>query len=138
MSTIQNTHSEGGSHVKDYILIFVGLSVLTFVEVAVTSFSMSPFMLTALLLILAFVKASMVAWYFMHLKYDAKYLAFIAGVPVFLVCIAIIIIGYEMTTYTTTAPKTDLKYITHEQSHNQNESVNQTKDESVDKNKKDQ
>jgi len=106
-----SAHAAEHSHVRDYIVIFLSLTCLTILEVAITFTALSPFMLTSILLILAFVKAFLVAWYFMHLKYDAKFLAVIAAVPAFLVCIAIAIIGYEWTHFHSTAPATNLKYI---------------------------
>lgn len=84
----------------NYMAIFWYLLALTIAEVVVTYLGFSEAMMIVILLVMAFVKAALVALYFMHLKYDNKILMIIAVVPVILAGIAIGIISYEYSHYT--------------------------------------
>jgi cytochrome c oxidase subunit IV len=84
----------------NYMAIFWWLLGLTIAEVLVTYAGLSEAMLIVILLVMAFVKAALVALYFMHLKYDNKILMIIAVVPVILAGIAIGVISYEYSHYT--------------------------------------
>lgn len=88
--------SEEHGHTS-YMLIFWWLLGLTIAEVAVVYVDMSEFLIVSILLVLAFIKALMVAMYFMHLKYDNIVLSIIAGVPVVLAAIAVAVLAYEYT-----------------------------------------
>src|SRR4051794_26956929 len=99
-----DAHSE---HPKpNYMAVFYTLFGLTVVEVIVAqpSLGVTPWLMICTLLILAFVKAIMVAAYFMHLRYDNIVLSIIAGVPLVLACIALTIVAYEYTHYLTPLP----------------------------------
>jgi len=61
---------------------------------------LTPALMITLLMAMAFVKALLVALYFMHLKYDNKILMVIAAVPVILAAIAVTIVSVEYATYT--------------------------------------
>ncbi len=54
-------------HVRVYIIVFVALMALTIVTVAVSYLDLPPAMAIAVALIVATVKGSLVACYFMHL-----------------------------------------------------------------------
>jgi cytochrome c oxidase subunit 4 len=69
------------SHTKEYIFIFVILTVLTIVELYVPGLSISKFKKVTSLIALAFGKASVVGYYYMHLKEEKAWLKFIALVP---------------------------------------------------------
>lgn len=84
----------------NYMGVFVLLTVLTAVEVGITYMHFAQWVMVLTLVILAIVKAGMVALYFMHLKYDNKVLTVIAGVPMVLLAIAVAAIAYEFTHYT--------------------------------------
>lgn len=75
------THSH-----HNYIKIFIILSVLTAVEVAITFLGLPKSLLAALLVGLAVWKAALVALHFMHLKIEKKTLTVIALVP-FVLCV---------------------------------------------------
>lgn len=77
--------SNAHSH-TNYIKIFVILTVLTVVEVAVTFLGLPRAVLAAVLVILAVWKAALVALHFMHLKMEKKTLTIIALVP-FVLCV---------------------------------------------------
>ena len=57
-----------------YVLIAIVLAVVTGIEVGLYYINLPDGLLVALLLGLAFIKFSMVAAYFMHLKFDSRLL----------------------------------------------------------------
>lgn len=77
---------EAGHHAEpNYTAVFVALTILTILEVAVAYFHFLPkIALVLILVILAFVKAAAVAAYFMHLKFERRTLAIIAATPIVL------------------------------------------------------
>lgn len=75
------THSH-----HNYIKIFIILSVLTAVEIAITFLGLPKSLLAALLVGLAVWKAALVALHFMHLKIEKKTLTVVALVP-FVLCV---------------------------------------------------
>lgn len=71
------------SHKKEYIIIFVVLAVLTALEIGVAEIKgISKFNKGASLTFLAVGKAFLVAYYYMHLKEETKWMKFIAAVPI--------------------------------------------------------
>lgn len=68
--------------VRVYIMVFVALMVLTIVTVAVAYFELSVGMAIALALLIATVKGSLVACYFMHLISEKKLIYWILLVTV--------------------------------------------------------
>jgi len=77
-------------HQVNYFAIFVALVVLTVVTVAVAFKRFDSELVNVLLaLLIASVKASLVALYFMHLKFEGKLIYFIAIVPLVL-CIILV------------------------------------------------
>tara|TARA_B100001750_G_scaffold86042_1_gene67908 strand:- start:347 stop:646 length:300 start_codon:yes stop_codon:yes gene_type:complete len=91
--------SEDHKH-PNYMLIWVVLLVLTVLEVAVAFFpqwfpggGLGIIISTiALLLGMAFVKAGLVAWYFMHLKFEQKNFVLIVSFPLVLACVLVILL----------------------------------------------
>ena len=70
------------SHKKTYINVFIWLTILTVVEVFVPEIkSLSSFSKGIALIVLASVKAFLVAYYFMHLNEETRWLKFIAAIP---------------------------------------------------------
>lgn len=73
---------EHKSHKKEYIIIFVVLAVMTALEIGVAEIkNLSKFSKGSALTFLAVGKAFLVAYYYMHLKEETKWLKFIAAVP---------------------------------------------------------
>ncbi len=90
-------HSEKarGAH-PPYMAVWGWLLVLTVLEVAVFYFKIyKPFLVT-LLIVFALAKASLVALFFMHLRYDKKLLMAIAAVPILLLGILTIALMSEI------------------------------------------
>lgn len=65
-------HTDIDKHVRAYVLVFVALMVLTIVTVAVSYLDLSTGPAVALALLIATVKGSLVACYFMHLISERK------------------------------------------------------------------
>ena len=68
----------------NYIGIFATLMVLTVVTVAISRVNLGSAGNTAIAMAVAFVKASLVALYFMHLKYERWFLLTLVGIPLLL------------------------------------------------------
>ena len=83
----------------NYILIWAVLLILTVLEVVVAFFPgwMSDvrgihLITIILLVVMAFVKAGLVAWYFMHLKFEEKNFVLIVSFPLVLACVLVILL----------------------------------------------
>lgn len=70
---------------KTYVMIFIWLTVLTAIEVAVAAVPMPEVIQIGLLVGIAIVKAALVVLYYMHLRYDSFWYWIILLVPVFFV-----------------------------------------------------
>ena len=69
-----------------YLLVFLALAVFTAVEVGVTYIpNIAESLLTFILLAISVVKALLVILYFMHLRTDSRWFAFIFFIPFVLV-----------------------------------------------------
>jgi cytochrome c oxidase subunit IV len=74
-----------------YLKVWAGLAVLTLVEYYYASFLKDYFLILLLgLLFLAVVKAGMVGWYFMHLKFEGNWV-YIMIVPAFILATIIVL-----------------------------------------------
>ena len=76
---MQRAHAE-----PNYIAVFIWLAVLTVVEVIVVYMPLTKLALGAILVVLAFTKAALVALYFMHLKFERRTMLLVAMTPVIL------------------------------------------------------
>src|SRR3989449_10636844 len=74
MATTEHKH-------PNYMAIFWYLAILTIIELAVIYMPLAKFTIGVLLCALALGKAALVAMYFMHLKFEAKTLGWIAVTP---------------------------------------------------------
>lgn len=71
------------SHKKEYFAIFIILAVLTALEIwAAELKALTKFQKGSALTLLAVGKAFIVAYYYMHLKEETKWMKFIAAVPI--------------------------------------------------------
>lgn len=78
-----HAHHEHKSHKKEYFFIFILLAVLTAVEIWVAEIpGITKFAKGSSLTFLAVGKAFLVAFYYMHLKEETKWLKFIAAIPI--------------------------------------------------------
>ena len=76
---------------RPYVKVFVALAVLTAIEVGVAGMALGDTVRVVLLLGLAGAKASLVALFYMHLRYDHQILAVVGGFPLLLVIIMLIV-----------------------------------------------
>ncbi len=82
------------SHVGTYVTVFLTLGLLTVVEVFVpTVYSAEWNHTTKMLLLcgLALSKVALVGMFFMHLKYEKKWISWIAMMPVYMAVFAILL-----------------------------------------------
>ena len=80
-----------------YMLVWVGLFVLTIMEVFYAFMSSIPKIWLAIrLVVMAFYKSYMVAVYYMHLKWEAKRLWLMVSVPIPLIMILIFVVLNEV------------------------------------------
>jgi cytochrome c oxidase subunit 4 len=80
---------ESAHHEPNYMNIFWALTVLTIVEVAAVYLPLPKFTIGLLLVSLAVVKATLVALYFMHLRFEKRTLGMIALTPM-VICVFLI------------------------------------------------
>lgn len=76
-------------HETNYMKIFIILTVLTALEVGVVFLPISKLIIGITLVLMALVKAVLVALYFMHLKNEKAALGFIALTPL-VICVLLI------------------------------------------------
>lgn len=88
MADTAAAHNEAHAE-PNYLAVFGWLFVLTVVEVGVIFVPIPKLLIAASLVILAAVKASLVAIYFMHLKFEKVVIWWIAVIPVIL-CVFLI------------------------------------------------
>ena len=80
-----------------YMLVWVGLFVLTIMEVLYATLSSIPKIWLAIgLMAMAFLKAYWVAIYYMHLKWEPKRLWLLVSVPIPLIMILIFVVLNEI------------------------------------------
>ena len=84
-------------HVRVYILVFVALMVLTVVTVAVSYLHLPVAMAVAVALLVATVKGSLVACYFMHLISEKKLIYAVLALTIvfFVVLMALPVLTHE-------------------------------------------
>jgi cytochrome c oxidase subunit IV len=75
---------------RPYVIVFVVLGAVTLVELSVNSFGLPRLEAIVTLVVLATVKASLVVAYYMHLRYEPRWLALIplAGLALVAVLVA--------------------------------------------------
>jgi caa(3)-type oxidase subunit IV len=78
-----------------YMLIWLYLFILTVAEVGVAFLPISKGIIVVALLVMAFWKALMVAWYYMHMKWEPTRLRLVALAPLPAVAIMIVVIMME-------------------------------------------
>src|SRR2546429_8229061 len=78
--TATATHATGAVEElkkRPYVVVFVVLAVVTLVELSVYSLGLPHLEMIIILVILATVKASLVVAYYMHLRYEPRWVALI-------------------------------------------------------------
>ena len=88
-ATEANTH---GHHGPSYMAIFWWLAVLTVLELIVIYTPMSKVAIGILLIALASSKATLVAMYFMHLKFETRTLGLVAITPLLIATLLVFVL----------------------------------------------
>lgn len=78
-------------HVRIYISVFVALMALTIITVAISRLHLPVPMAVTVALIVAIIKGSLVACYFMHLISEKKLIYWVLGVTAFLFAVLMIL-----------------------------------------------
>ena len=92
----------------NYMAIFWYLAILTVIELAVIYMPLAKFTIGVLLCALALGKAALVAMYFMHLKFEAKTLGWIAVTPLAIATLLVFVLlpdGFAVLKTTDAAKK---------------------------------
>ena len=76
----------------NYMAIFWYLAVLTVLEIAVIFMGLPKFTVGVLLCAMALAKASLVAMYFMHLKFEARTLGMVAITPLLIATLLVFVL----------------------------------------------
>src|SRR5215510_5774080 len=96
-NTMANTHAQHEE--PNYMNIFWALAVLTVIEIGVVYLPASRLLIGFLLVALACTKATLVAMYFMHLKFERSTLGIIALTPMVLCVFLIFMLLPDLTAH---------------------------------------
>lgn len=86
------TTAKHKSHKKEYIIIFFALALLTLFEIYIPSLPVSYVAKAVSLTLLACGKAFLVAYFYMHLKEETRWLKIFAAVPLAAVIYATVVV----------------------------------------------
>ncbi len=84
-------------HVKVYVMVFVALAVLTVVTVAISYLHLPTALAISVAMVVATVKASLVAGYFMHLLSEEKVILYLLAL-----CAAFLVFLFALPLFTET------------------------------------
>jgi cytochrome c oxidase subunit 4 len=88
-------------HVKSYLIVFVTLAVLTIVTVLVSYWHLSLFQAVCVALLIASIKGSLVAAFFMHLISEKKVIYAILALTVLFFAVALLVPVFSPVTIPT-------------------------------------
>jgi cytochrome c oxidase subunit IV len=96
-ASMTHDHAEIDKHVRVYIGVFVALMVLTIVTVAVSYLHLSVPMAVSVALLVATIKGTLVACYFMHLMSEQKliYAVLVLTVVFFIALMALPVVTHS-------------------------------------------
>ncbi len=84
------------AHSRPYGRIFLSLFVLTIFEIFIANLHFSKTAIMLLLVFLAFVKAALVAAFYMHLRFEKLLLTLTLVAPLLFTAIFILVIGHDV------------------------------------------
>ena len=90
------TEQTSHPHPRPYGLIFLGLFILTMVELFVANLHLPKVAIVLVLVSLALVKAAMVAMFYMHLRFEKVLLSVIAFSPLILSLIMVLMVSWDV------------------------------------------
>ncbi len=91
-----HSHGDPKKMVKTYVAIFVALAVLTFLTVWVNSLHVSRPVTILVAAIIALIKVFLIATFFMHLKFEGKWIFGTVALAVVGILILIILISPDI------------------------------------------
>ena len=92
MESMTNDHAADiDKHVRIYIAVFVSLMVLTLVTVAVSYLHLPIRLAVGVALLIATIKGSLVACYFMHLISEKKLIYSVLAITVFMFIVLLLV-----------------------------------------------
>jgi cytochrome c oxidase subunit IV len=91
----------------NYMGVFVWLAVLTVLEIGVIYLPLTKFAIVLLLIGLALTKATLVALYYMHLKFERRTLGMIAVVPLILCVFLVFMLTPDLGAVIRHSPKSE-------------------------------
>ncbi len=90
-----NAHAEEMEHVggttKVFLIVWIGLLVLTGIEVLLAYEQVTPILMLTILVGLSVIKAAMIIAYFMHLKFE-RFSLFLTLFPMLIFCILMLFV----------------------------------------------
>ena len=90
-----NAHAEEVEHVggttKSFLTVWIGLLVLTAIEVLLAYVQVTPVLMLTILVGLSVIKAAMIIAYFMHLKFE-RFSLFLTLFPMLIFCILMLFV----------------------------------------------
>ena len=90
-------HSEERVHSRpNYLLVFLGLLILTVIEVGITMLGIPEGILVPSLLLFMLFKVLLVAMFYMHLRIDSRWFAYLFLIPLPAVALImfVLLVGY--------------------------------------------
>ncbi len=96
MSEQSHSHGDPKRMVKIYIGIFVALAFLTFLTVWVNSLHVERHMQIAIAAFIAIIKVCLIASFFMHLRFEGKWIFGVVVFSIVAVCILIFLIAPDI------------------------------------------
>ena len=77
--------SKPGAGIRTYLLVFLGLAVITGVEIGLATVGLTRSLRLPIFVVLSLAKASLVAAFYMHLRSDSRFFTAIFITPVILI-----------------------------------------------------
>jgi cytochrome c oxidase subunit 4 len=78
---------QGGAWYRTYVVTWLWLLIITGLEISVVLVGLGKALVVTLLLVLALMKAALIAGYFMHLRYERLNLIYVVITPLILAVI---------------------------------------------------
>jgi len=78
---------QGGAWYRTYVVTWLWLLIITGLEISVVLVGLTKALVVTLLLVLALMKAALIAGYFMHLRYERLNLIYVVITPLILAVI---------------------------------------------------
>lgn len=85
------------AHSRPYGAVFLSLFVLTVLEIITANLPLAKLYVVLMLIVLALLKASLVAMFYMHLRFEKILLTVVALAPLAFSIIFTLVIGFDLS-----------------------------------------